>query len=325
VIQIATADQFFVELRDRVRAVTDLKTPDPQSTRVAIALTKRYVANDADRVRLHDLVRTSIDRIEPDVNEIRATPWESTALVEGVARVRRYDALTEPLAAIYANGCCWGTPAMLPAWRYGIERLATTDLSGTEAGLRRYPALIILYAGGLGAVQGDEYTTLTALLRTRVHSATRGLVPAVFELAGGTHAALRTELANLVMQEKRGIKQRFYSAHSQHLHEVLKPAVGPLTASDESYDELFDRFEILVALVYADVRQELGYDARAPIGRFGYRHENQPTTSVFQQMLNEIEREGDDWKPVRTGVVSKERLESGLAAVREGVRQSTWW
>src|SRR5919107_6295777 len=67
------------------------------------------------------------------------------------------------------TGCYWDESQHENLWARSLEMLAT--IPGEENGTTRphfglYPALLLLYAGGLAAVAGERYGTFSALLTT---------------------------------------------------------------------------------------------------------------------------------------------------------------
>ena len=64
-----------------------------------------------------------------------------------------------------------------------------------------------------------------------------------------------------------------------------------------TYDRHFDRFEIFLALTYADA-MEINW---GPPGRFAWKRRS---TSIdpYVELMGEAKRMGDDWPPVRVGL-----------------------
>lgn len=325
VVPIASADDFFTGLAERVKALAATKVPDPSSREVAVALVKRYATDADDRVRMWDLVKSLIDRVHAPIEDVRASAWPTNLLVDGVAKVAQYDALTDTLAAAYAAGCYWAVPEHSSTWRYGIERLATADENGTESALRRYPALRLIYVGGLAAVLSQRYDTLAALLRARVQSRVHGVVPAIYLLRGADEA-LREGQAHELLKATRGeAGGRMLSAASEHFHAVSRPHILPLLGSPDAYDDLFDRLELLMAICFSDVGQERGEGAWSPLGRYGWRGRYGGEPPQLTAIADEVAATGEAWPPLLAGVASdKTRVDEALAYIREAIKRTGW-
>jgi hypothetical protein len=85
----------------------------------------------------------------------------------------------------------------------------------------------------------------------------------------------------------------------------LRTVLHPFLASDRQYDDAFDRFEYLYALVYFDEGKKDGQTIGwAPIGRFSWRHRFIVTSGVHvsQALLGEHQKEGAEWGPIKTGL-----------------------
>ena len=55
---------------------------------------------------------------------------------------------------------------------------------------------------------------------------------------------------------------------SEHLFRILRPVLDDLLFLGTSYERMFDRYEILRTLIYADVSDS----GRGPVGRFGWKY-----------------------------------------------------
>ena len=63
------------------------------------------------------------------------------------------------------------------------------------------------------------------------------------------------------------------------------------------YDRHFDRFEIFLALTYADATER----DWGPPGRFMWKH-GRTHTSPYVELMEEAKGMGDNWLPVRAGL-----------------------
>jgi len=63
VIPIESADQFFADLLEKLKALEELEQPHPMSTAIAVATVKRYVPEPHHRIRLHDLIHEETELV----------------------------------------------------------------------------------------------------------------------------------------------------------------------------------------------------------------------------------------------------------------------
>jgi hypothetical protein len=108
-------------------------------------------------------------------------------------------------------------------------------------------------------------------------------------------------------------------ALSHHLFAVLRDCFRNLIPPDEEHESLFDRFEILRAMVYTDLSHEVLHDnvgLWAPPGRFSPAHFRRGDTSPLAQARRELETFGADWLPLTAG-----RAAALLAAIEHILQQ----
>jgi hypothetical protein len=89
------------------------------------------------------------------------------------------------------------------------------------------------------------------------------------------------------------------------------------------YEALFDRFEMLLALTYADLRNT----DWGPPGRFAWKHSNRVADSPYNELLAEITREGNAWAPLKAGLFqgSKDRALEIANAYQARLDKLSWW
>ena len=161
---------------------------------------------------------------------------------------------------------------MFPNYAWLIARsfkrvVASEDAEGP---LRRYPALLLLYAIGLAAIASQYYGLVRTPLYDPVRASRDGEEPAAKIL--NNHALM-----------SRDYQIRCFSGNvvglSDHLFTVLSDPLRECLPDDLDYERAFDWFEYLLSLVHLDVqstRAELQkakaenpqFTLEAPFGRF---------------------------------------------------------
>jgi hypothetical protein len=102
---------------------------------------------------------------------------------------------------------------------------------------------------------------------------------------------------------------------------VLREPLRAFIPNDAQYEDAFDKFEYLLALIY----YEYGGQRHqwAPIGRFAWRHRSSFGGSgkhVSQLLLDEHQLKGAAWEPIKAGIFSNsERFLALEKRFREGL------
>ena len=291
-IEIDDADSFFQSLHDRVAALADFAPPHPESTEVAVAMMKRYLSEHRYRIQLRELVDRSIDDVAQRTSTALFPVSGQAALTSDsvTARLEAYEEASAMLIPLAMVGGSWPEPEHSPMWRDALQRLASRN-SGNGSSLlidfERYPAALLMYALGLGAVHASKYDFLAQIFATPVTK--------LYEESGRAASVLAPALVARYLGDG-GAEIRGYEKHhvplSDWLHDRLKPYSQHLTRDVERYTRTFDRLEIFVALNFAHLPPPNQFlDEYVPMGAFGYRSENRQST--IAEIEESLSREGD--------------------------------
>ncbi|MCY3994378.1 MAG: SIR2 family protein [Caldilineaceae bacterium] len=291
VIDIQDADRFFQNVQEKVESIEQFSQPHPLSTQAAVASLKRYLPEPRYEIRLSDLIEESVTRVVESVStpffDVNSPEPNTETVTE---RVRAYEAACSTLLAMAATGGRWAKEAHYDNWRRILERLATVPhLDGQLMwlGLQRYPATLVLYALGLGALSTDRLHFLGHILSTEIQ--TNDETKAVSHLLTpngvfkGFHLVFNSPRE--VMQILEGMKDR-HTPLSDWIHEAMRQHIGNTAYNSEQFDSLFDKLEILMALSYAyhdDKKAEPWYRYWTPLGRYVWRFQTK------ERILREIE------------------------------------
>ena len=292
VIDIEDADKFFGTVQEKVASIEQFSQPHPLSTESAVASLKRYLPEPRYRIQLSDLIDGSVERVVESVSTPLFdvdSPDPDTETV--TARVRAYEAACSTLLAMATTGGRWAEEAHYDTWRHTLERMTTlSHLSGELMwlGLQRYPATLVLYALGLGALSGNRLQLLGHLLSTEIPQADH-VTKTVSQLLPPNNIFKGFSLGFgnplKAMQMLEGMANR-----PTPLSEWIKTAVWQYMSytayNSERYDLAFDKLEILMALSYArhdDKKAEPWYRYWTPLGSFVHRSQTR------ERILREIE------------------------------------
>jgi hypothetical protein len=327
-LPIADADSFFSELVRLVEALEQFSRPHPLSTEAAVASLKGYLAETKHRIRLADLVGGEVDRV------LDATATPAFALQGGpapdtntfTARVRSYEAACETLIAMAVVGGYWVEDWHNATWESALTRLATRR---GEAGytvwveLQRYPATLLLYALGLGAVEAGErgLLFLGKLFGTPVHREHREDKTAIELLPPFCLFERSNEPPRLL----EGMERR-YAPLNDWLHALLQPRFRSLIPSESRFTYAFDRLEVLMALSFAyRAKRVEGWPYWVPPGCYGYRGDN--LDRILKELRSSLESLGEKSPYVRSGIFGKsvEECSAGIDAFTTWVPKLRWF
>jgi hypothetical protein len=300
VIRTRDADAFAKDLADRVLALEEMTRGRPLGAAVAIANAKRYLVDTANRIRLRDLVLEEADRL---VQETRRElfPVQPGLDENGVLeRMKAYEALSEAMAGIIGVGCFYGLGVHDSLWVECLEKVAA--LRGEGGGnsvllsLELYPALLMIYSAGSSCIAAGQYGTLEAVL-TRAKALERGRETEAIKV-------LRCPLGDGINWSFLPERGREWTPLNNLLFDSMKNLVREVFRDDRRYEEAFDRYEYLSALVHYDLERQANPEGHvwAPIGRFGWRNRRYRIPTVIDWVRQDIETEGASWGPLRAGL-----------------------
>lgn len=226
-------------------------------------------------------------------------------------RADAYEAIAADLACATAVVGFWGTPELGRVVAEVTSRLANAvDRSaGVNVWMQLvlYPALIVEYAAGLGAVAGGREAFLAPLLISPFVRQRQEWQSSVLVLYPGEVMDDRVgqELPNMA---------RHYTPLSDHLFGVLRDKVDGIVFDDETYELAFDRFECLLGLVFADLARVDSESVWAPVGRFGWRARYRD--GIWIAIGAELDKQGERWPLLRGGAFdgSADRMRASATA-----------
>ena len=280
VISIKDADEFFKTVQQSVQSIDEYSIRHPLSTEIAVASLKHYMSESRYRIQLSDLIENEVEQV------VEETPTPSSNDLS--ACVRRYEEACSTLLAMALVGGFWAEEDHDQVWQRALRRLGSrwVNITGFDpllSEVQRYPATLLLYALGLGAVEADRLRFLGPILETPIRIESRNDLPAVQIL----------RLPSL-------LRDRI-----NHIHDKLRSYAKHIIPSDDQYTLMFDEFEILMSLSCAYRNPQLSGEKRYRnfIGDFRYRQEN--WERVMQEMDESLWTEQNDSPFVKSGIFGK--------------------
>ena len=175
----------------------------------------------------------------------------------------------------------WAEEEHCDIWQRALQRLASVPLVGKHEvwlELRRYPATLLLYALGLGAVNANRLDFLGRMFSTAVdrqhnerNRVTQYLAPELY-CDGNTS---KMEL----LEDMSG----HYFPLNDWVQRTLRRFTKGIIPNDDQYTLIFDKLEILISL-NAWHNSNLSQTWLRPLGPFVYRYD-----TSWEQILPEIE------------------------------------
>lgn len=320
-IEAEGANEFFADLLDKVEALEIFGGNDPLSTPVAGATAKRYLEDLEGYVPLRELVSSvgretrekvfDEERFSVDWHPPGGTVDDQYAAVaeEALRRIVSYEKACETAVGVMAAGGYYARERQVRAFGELLELAGSpprpnrpVSLLGVND-LRFYPALLLLYAGGVAATATNNWPFLRTLLRdsmfTEQYEKTRPIALNVFPWAIG-----REELINEALFADRPK----WEPTSQRLFEMMQAPLEDYLPLAFRYSEAFHKFEVLLSLTYVNINGEREPGARkwAPLGRFAYLHKRvESEESALRALRAEYDEQGVRWAPIESGLLKQ--------------------
>jgi hypothetical protein len=285
VIPITDADSFFAALKQRVETLEQSQRQNPLSIELLVNSAKRFLVRPEFRIQLDELFMGETERLIAQIDsEEFAVPaqWDQAQFR---VRVRKYEAVTEPLAAMCGVLGRWGDDGELSLILDIIRSLVAQDAK-LRGGLtfylniRSYPAVLVFTAYGLGLVRAERWRALHQLFSfpiDRQNGEPRRVIDELFLWAWkGTDNDAWKQLEGL---------ERHYTPLSEHLFSLFSEWGKRFAGLTPDFEFMFERFEVLGSLAFLEqnqketVRQNLNGDRQnawsfMPVGRAGWHIQN---------------------------------------------------
>lgn len=253
IVEIDGADQFFLELIEKIESLEEFELKAPLSTDVAVATVKRYLVDPKYRIRLHDIFYDEIESVWQEINDNAIPQSSAGGKDEFQKQIKRYEIISEKLIKMLTAIAYYGKDEHYYLIYRAMERLGNRPLEGGLIWfiyLKKYIALLILYSTGLSALTKKEYKLINNLLfKTKIHNSTNGIDAAVLSEVniltvfrdGSEKAVPRPEA------------QREYTPVNNYLYDVTKPILSFALPGEVEFERSFDRFEFLLSIAYLDL------------------------------------------------------------------------
>lgn len=321
VVPVESADAAFADLDVQVDALTTGRLAAPISASLAVSAVKKFLSEPRYRIQLEDLVTRELGEA------VRATSTQAMSLgapkpekKEYVDRVQRMEAACAKLAASVAAGAYWDRGEFDSLWCRCAEALANGELvSGTIYewwdDLRYYPATLILYSAGIPAMLRGRFDLLRKLLAETTFRRYPTDEPRPLVERALSCAAIDKKPGQF-LHDRENSQSQLKTPGSDWVVRRLPGLLVDVLPGDVRFEDLFDDFEFLIAMVTADV---LG---RVHIGRFGWHAPER----VFKRVVPEGEKTESSHPLLVAGLFKGDlaRFHSALKMTREWRERMDW-
>ena len=323
VIPIENADAFFQTVQQQVESIEEFSRPHPLSTEAAVASLKRYIPDSRYRIQLSDLIDTTVERVVEVISgeafSAKDGPEWTTESV--TARVRGYEGACSTLLAMALIGGYWAEEEHYTVWQKALERIGSTPSSSGSTlwlELQRYPATLLLYALGLGAVEAERLQFLRRLLTTTLHREHQEDLLAVLMLPPSCFSDAGRQMQILEGMDRKRVPLNDW------IHKTLQPFAERIIRDNNRYTFVFDKLEILIALSCAHYRGQWSEWYWAPPGAFGYRSDSR--VQILQEIKESLSTERDESPFVTCGIFGEtaEECKQGLEALEQFIPKLRW-
>lgn len=300
--QLAELDSDETKDMDRlvVMVGTDAEAVDCRD-RAGLATAKRLLALPGSAIELHDYVMGEVSQFLAATTEDFFANGGSYSDAELHDRIARYEDAASDLSQVLAVVAHWAQAPNLTLVRRSLIR--AVERLGPESGLqawlvlRWYPVVFQMYSAGIAATYGERYDVLADML----------LSPAGRPRRGGVEAPLALCMSDAMLEFTRSEifkrlpgHDRHFAPMSEYLFKVLQPSLDAALFMGTEYERAFDAFEVMFALVTADLNERNGHGVWGNFGRFGWkeRHAEGPLNSL----IAEATTQGSQWPPLSAGL-----------------------
>jgi hypothetical protein len=323
-IHIQNADRFFGELAEKVFALEEYSKPHPLSVKALVAQVKKYLVDESYEIRLHDLMNQEFERFSAELSDDEKFPVKDISRDKFEEEFRRqlelYESITEPILSMMITGCYWGKKSHNYIWIKYLEKLVNYhrrqyypkshtkirhiseeyDINSKEALLRLklYPALLLLYGGGIASIAAGKYDFLSNLAAKKISYNDNEIHSLLMNLG-------KLDVINSDLQKQLSGQDDSCIWLSDHLLTILKKQFSESIYFDTNLERYFDRLEYLMILIrYNTLKNNIKIKNELKCTRFFeyWDPENSEKIEIIEDIKSEVLREGKNWPPVQSGL-----------------------
>jgi hypothetical protein len=299
----------------------------PQNSKASVGEhTKALLVDPLKLIELDDYINGHLRKAMADLSLEKFSPNGVPSNEEFTKRITTYETAIANLQTIVILLARWGNSDHLLLLEKIFSRLAEVDKGsgGTIIWLRLgwYPLVVLMYAAGIAALSARRYEALHIVLSTPV--------PAGQVISGNVERPIVLPALTAMNEIVDSFKwlpghDQHRVPRSEHLFERMRPTLDDALLLGSGYETLFDRFESLLALAFADFTDPSGSSAWGPLGRFSWktRYSGDPVALL----IAEATEQGNAWPMLTTGLFGgkSERFLKIAVAFKQLLDRSSRW
>lgn len=303
---------------------------EPQSPSPLADTLKQLIPEPRERIRLDDLVnyeiRGALDDLNPELFPTDQSPINADTIG---TRLARYEQAVDRLRTVAILLARWGNAEQRPTLARIVARLAdqASVRSGgyvAWAGLQWHPVLFLIYTGGVAALAAGNYENLAAIANTHV---------SFRETGQRSRTVLETAVTGIGEADSEEVfkrlpgYERYYVPRSEYLFRAVQSRLEDLLFLGNTYEELFDRYETIQALIYIDFRLQTQGGAWGPLGRFAWKYRHSPDAPPFKTLLDQTAGGAEGGQLLKAGFFSgqPDRLQKAAEAFKVLLGKLSWY
>jgi hypothetical protein len=277
---------------------------------------KHLIEDQNRRIELHDFIVETVQLFLEENPSSKLADFDRLKTSELQEALANAHTSVEDLAEIATLLGYWAEGSQTRELEEFFNRLIAANMAEdrqlTRGTLTWYPLYILVCAAGMAAVSAKNFEALRAILTLPIRDTHETTALGVFVLI--KMIQFDESFKSIPGHDKHRVPR------SEHLLISLREIVEPHLKLGSRFEGVFDEFEVLVALIFADLSgREWG-----PPGRFAYkqRHIDDPLDRVSKQ----AEVKGVEWEVLRAGFFdgSLENFNKTRSAFLEQLG-SSWW
>jgi uncharacterized caspase-like protein len=259
------------------------------------------------RIKLDDLVNTAVREA---AKRLEGDHFSTSRVDESVAkdfpkRLAAYEDAVRPIQDIAILLGKWADESQRSLLNKSFARIADQRAelpNGLKAwiGLKWYPSSLLLYLAGIAALSAERYDNFAAMHTTKVtcyYDRDITSVELILPVVDGILKMHQCECWKHIPHH-----EKFHTPHSEYMFKTVQPILEDVCLLGGSYDDLFDRYEVLRALMFADLDARDG-SVWGPVGRFGWKRTGRLRKSdPFKALCDDAARYKDQWRPLKAGL-----------------------
>jgi hypothetical protein len=314
---------------------------------------KRLLLDSSKQIELEELVMGLCNQVHDQLTNEELFPAFSDELTNDIAghkylaaQADKYWEVVSPVVDALIVGCAWGLAEHNSLWTRAIARVVNSGFPARTqealVNLRRLPLLMLIYGGGIAAVNRGRYDALRAITTDGQYRSRhgerlpfvaaahpwrvfeRGVVAANILALEAQGQVVDDEVVNDLVTRNR---RRRLTPTSDLLHDRLRPNLQDLIPDDADYTTAFDRLEVLLALVAADLALQHKPGDPYPDGPWygSYTWRDQYLREGIEaKVASECTTEQSRWPPIEAGLFggSPDRADAACQVVLEGAAEA---